>query len=115
MNFYVLSNAIKHLLKSDDEIIVTNQDHEANIGVWRRLKQHGVNIKEWKLNPQTGELEIEELQNLISSKTRILAVTHCSNIVGSINDLKKITKIAHNFGIYVIGDGVSYAPHGLPD
>ena len=115
MNMYVLSNAFKHLLHSGDEIIVTNQDHEANIGAWRKLKEHGAIIKEWKLNPQTGELEIEEFQKLLTPKTKLLAVTHCSNIVGSINDLKTITKIAHEYGVYVIGDGVSYAPHGLPN
>ena len=115
MNMYVLSNSIKHLLKSGDEVIVTNQDHEANIGAWRKLNEIGAVIKEWKLNPQSGELEIEELEKLLSSKTKILAVTHCSNIVGSINNLKEITKIAHNYGAYVVGDGVSYAPHGLPN
>ena len=115
MNMYVLSNAIKYLLKPGDEVIVTNQDHEANIGAWRRLKENGATIKEWKLNPQTGELEIENLQKLLNSKTKILAITHCSNIIGSINDLKEITKLAHDYGVYVIGDGVSYAPHGLPN
>ena len=115
MNMYVLSNSIKHLLKSGDEVIVTNQDHEANIGAWRKLNEIGAVVKEWKLNPQSGELEIEELEKLLSSKTKILAVTHCSNIVGSINNLKEITKLAHNYGAYVIGDGVSYAPHGLPN
>ena len=115
MNMYVLSNSIKHLLKSGDEVIVTNQDHEANIGAWRKLNEIGAVIKEWKLNPQSGELEIEELEKLLSPKTKILAVTHCSNIVGSINNLKEITKLAHSYGPYVIGDGVSYAPHGLPD
>ncbi len=115
MNMYVLSNAIKHLLKLGDEVIVTNQDHEANIGAWRRLAERGAIIKEWKLNPQTGELEIQELQKLLNSKTKILAVTHCSNIIGSINNLAEITKLAHDFGAYVIGDGVSYAPHGLPN
>ena len=115
MNMYVLSNSIKHLLKSGDEVIVTNQDHEANIGAWRKLNEIGAVVKEWKLNPQSGELEIEELEKLLSPKTKILAVTHCSNIVGSINNLKEITKIAHNYGAYVVGDGVSYAPHGLPN
>ena len=115
MNLYVLSNAIKNLLKPGDEIIVTNQDHEANIGAWRKLKKHGVIIKEWQLNPKNGELEIEKLKQLLSSKTKILAVTHCSNIVGTFNDLKEITNLAHEFGAYVVGDGVSYAPHGFPD
>ena len=97
MNMYVLSNALKHLLVSGDEVIVTNQDHEANIGVWRRLKEYGAIIRVWKLNPQTGELEIDELQKLLTSKTKLLAVTHCSNIVGTINDLKTITEIAHEY------------------
>ena len=50
MNMYVLSNALKHLLKPGDEIIVTNQDHEANIGAWRKLGSEGFIIKEWRIN-----------------------------------------------------------------
>ena len=115
MNMYVLSNAMKKFLKPGDEIIVTNQDHEANIGAWRRLVEYELIIKEWKLNPKTGELEIEKLKSLFSEKTKILAVTHCSNIVGTINNLKEITKLAHKHNVFVIGDGVSYAPHGFPD
>ena len=62
MNMYVLSNAIKNLLKPGDEVIVTNQDHEANIGAWRRLKEMGAVIKEWKINFETAELDIEDLK-----------------------------------------------------
>ncbi|PPR53102.1 MAG: Cysteine desulfurase SufS [Alphaproteobacteria bacterium MarineAlpha5_Bin6] len=115
MNMYVLSNAIKKLLKTGDEIIVTNQDHEANIGAWRKLQEEGMTVKEWKINKDSAELEIENLVSLLSKKTKIIAVTHCSNIVGSVNDLKKISKLAHDHGAFIIGDGVSYAPHGLPD
>ena len=115
MNMYVLSNAIKYLLEPGDEIIVTNQDHEANIGAWRKLKEHGAIIKEWKINPISAELEIDELKKLLSKKTKIVAVTHCSNIVGSINNLKLIAKLVHSYGAYIVGDGVSYAPHGFPD
>ena len=115
INLYVLSNAMKQILKPGDEVIVTNQDHEANIGAWRRLENTGAKIKEWQLNPETGELEIEMLQSLLNSKTKILAVTHCSNIVGSINDMKHITKLAHEHNVFVICDGVSYAPHSFPD
>ena len=91
MNMYVLSNTMKYFFEPGDEIIVTNQDHEANIGAWRRLQEQGAIIKEWKLNPNNGELEIEKLESLLSSKVKIIAVTHCSNIVGSINNLKKIS------------------------
>tara|TARA_Y100000741_G_scaffold97036_1_gene72111 strand:- start:216 stop:1463 length:1248 start_codon:yes stop_codon:yes gene_type:complete len=115
MNIYVLSNAIKKLMKPGDEIIVTNQDHEANIGAWRRLEKEGMIIKEWKLNPINAELEIESLKKLLCKKTKLVAVTHCSNIVGSINDLKSIAKLVHEYDAYIIGDGVSYAPHGFPN
>ena len=96
-------------------MIVTNQDHEANVGAWRRLKEHGAVIKEWKINSENAELEISDLESLLSDRTKIVAVTHCSNIVGSINDLKSITKLVHQYDAYIIGDGVSYAPHGFPD
>ena len=115
INLYVLSNALKKFLNIGDEIIVTNQDHEANISPWRKLKDAGANIVEWKFNINNQELEISELEKLITAKTKILAVTHCSNIVGSVNNLKEICKIAHKNNIIVIGDGVSYAPHGFPD
>ena len=115
INLYVLSNALKKYVNPGDEVIVTNQDHEANISPWRRLSENGAKIIEWKFNENNHELEISKLEKLISNKTKILAVTHCSNIVGSINNLKEICRLAHNNNIIVIGDGVSYAPHGLPD
>ena len=115
MNMYVLSNAMKSLLKPGDEVIVTNQDHEANVGAWRRLAEHGMIVKEWQINNETAELEIDDLKALLSNKTKIVAVTHCSNIVGSINDLKSIAELVHQYEAYIVGDGVSYAPHGFPD
>ena len=115
MNMYVLSNAIKKIFKKGDEVIVTNQDHEANIGAWRKLKDDGIIIKEWKINTIDAELKIDDLKKLLTNKTKLVAVTHCSNIVGSINNLKEIAKIVHEYGAYVMGDGVSYAPHGFPD
>ena len=115
INLYVLSNALKHSLKPGDEVIVTNQDHEANISPWRRLSEVGAVIKEWKINPETAELEIENLEKLINDKTKIVAVTHCSNIVGTVNNLKKISELVHKKNAILIGDGVSYAPHGFPD
>ena len=115
INLYVLSNALKKFIKPGDEIIVTNQDHEANISPWRRLEEIGAKIVEWKFNLENQELEINDLQKIINKKTKILAVTHCSNIIGSINNLKRISEIAHDNGSLVIGDGVSYAPHGFPN
>ncbi len=115
VNLYILSNALKYSLKPGDEVIVTNQDHEANISPWRRLSEFGAIIKEWKINKETAELEIENFESLLTNKTKIVAVTHCSNIVGTVNNLKKISELAHKKNAIVIGDGVSYAPHGFPD
>lgn len=115
INLYVLSNALRKYLNPGDEIIVTNQDHEANISPWRRLKEIDAKIIEWKFDLNSHELKISDLENLITKRTKILAVTHCSNIIGSINNLKKISELAHKNNIIVIGDGVSYAPHGFPD
>jgi cysteine desulfurase family protein (TIGR01976 family) len=115
INLYILSNALKYSLKPGDEVIVTNQDHEANISPWRRLTEVGAKIVEWQVNTETAELELETFEKLLTDKTKIVAVTHCSNIVGTVNNLKKISELAHKKNAIVIGDGVSYAPHGFPD
>lgn len=115
MNCYILAQAIRRLLKPGDEIIVTNQDHEANIGCWRRLSEFGMIIKEWRINTQTGELSTEDLKALISKRTRLVCFTLCSNIVGTMNDFKTICDIAHDAGAMAVGDGVSFAPHRMLD
>ena len=64
-----------------------------------------------------AEIEVipSDILRILTNKTKIVAVTHCSNIVGSINDLQSIAKLVHEYGAFLIGDGVSYAPHGFPD
>ena len=114
-NSYVVAQALRDHLKVGDEIIVTNQDHEANIGVWRKLEAQGIVIREWQINPETAELEIEGLDALLNENTRIVAFTHCSNIVGSINPVREWTDKIHAVGALAFVDGVSYAGHGLPD
>ncbi|MDX2455241.1 aminotransferase class V-fold PLP-dependent enzyme [Desulfosarcina sp.] len=115
MNFYVLAQAIRPLLEPGDEIIVTNQDHEANIGCWRRLAEFGAVIREWQIDPQTGELAIEDLKSLVGKRTRLVCFTLCSNIVGTMHDFNAICDIAHDAGALAIGDGVSFAPHRVLD
>lgn len=114
-NSYVVAQALRDYLSPGDEIIVTNQDHEANIGVWRRLEAQGVVIREWRVNPQTAELEDAGLDTLLNEKTRVVAFTHCSNIVGSINPVRQWADKIHTVGALAFVDGVSYAGHGLPD
>jgi selenocysteine lyase/cysteine desulfurase len=114
-NTYVLAQAFRNLLKAGDEIIVTDQDHEANSGVWRRLANQGVIVREWHVDPQTGLLEVRRLDELLSRHTRLLVFPHASNIVGHINPAADIVARAHAADVLAVVDGVSYAPHGLPD
>ena len=115
MNFYVLAQAFRPDLVPGDEIIVTNQDHEANIGCRRCLSEFSVVVKEWQIDPQSGELDIENLKDLISNRTRLVCFTLCSNIVGTMNDVSTINAIVHDAGALSIADGVSFAPHQLVD
>jgi selenocysteine lyase/cysteine desulfurase len=114
-NTYVLAQAFRSLLKAGDEIIVTDQDHEANSGVWRRLANQGAGIREWHVDPQTGRLDVRQLDELLSRRTRLLVFPHASNIVGHINPAADIVARAHAADVLTVVDGVSYAPHGLPD
>lgn len=113
-NTYVLSQAFREWLNEGDAIIVTDQDHEANSGPWRRLEGAGIEVREWRINRETGLLNIEDLQNLLDEKVRLVCFPHCSNIVGAVNPVAEITAAAHAAGAFVCVDGVSYAPHGFP-
>jgi cysteine desulfurase family protein (TIGR01976 family) len=115
MNFYVLAQALRPSLKPGDEIVVTNQDHEANIGCWRRLDEFGVVIREWRIDPVSGELRTEDLEPLIGKRTRLVCFSLCSNIVGTMNDVAAVTRMAHAVDALAVGDGVSYAPHRVLD
>ena len=114
-NTYVLAQAFRQHLKPGDAIIVTNQDHEANTGPWRRLTDAGIEVREWQIDPETGHLALERLKALLDEKVRLVCFPHCSNVVAEINPVAEITALAHDAGAYVCVDGVSYAPHGLPN
>ena len=115
LNMYVLAQAIRPTLAEGDEIIVTNQDHEANIGCWRRLSTSGITLKEWGVDPISGELDLDGLCRLITDRTRLVCFSLCSNVVGTMNDVHDIAKVAHEVGALVVADGVSYAPHKVVD
>ena len=114
-NVYVLACAFRGILRPGDEIIVTNQDHEANTGRWRALAETGVTVHEWRMDAETGLLDPAGLDRLLNARTRLVAFPHCSNIIGHINNAAAIVKRVHDAGALAIVDGVSYAPHGLPD
>ncbi|SMQ70405.1 Selenocysteine lyase/Cysteine desulfurase [Devosia lucknowensis] len=114
-NTYVLGNAFGAWLKPGDAIVVTNQDHEANTGNWRRLAHRGIEVREWKVDTETARLSLPALDALLDNKVKLVAVPHCSNIVGDINPVADVAERAHAVGAVLAVDGVSYAPHGLPD
>lgn len=114
-NVFVLAKAFGEWMGEGDAIIVTNQDHEANSGAWRRLAERGIEVREWQINPETGRLDSNDLMNLLDDNVRLVCFPHCSNVVGEINPVVEITALAHGAGAFVCVDGVSYAPHGIPN
>jgi selenocysteine lyase/cysteine desulfurase len=113
-NVYVLAQSVGQWLQPGDEIIVTNQDHEANSGAWRRLAERGIRVHEWRVDPHSGSLTPDALESLLSSRTRLLAFPHCSNIVAEINPVAAICDRARRVGAITVVDGVGYAGHGFP-
>ena len=113
-NTYVLAQAVREGLVTGDEIIVTNQDHETNTGVWRRLADSGATIREWKVD-ENGSLNLADLEQLLGPRTKLVVFPHCSNIVAQVNPVAAIAAKAHEAGAMVVCDGVSYCGHGLPD
>ncbi|MGB0669890.1 MAG: aminotransferase class V-fold PLP-dependent enzyme [Rhodospirillales bacterium] len=113
-NTYVLSQAFAGLIPKGGNIIVTNQDHEANCGFWRRLGERGVEVREWSVNDQ-GVLEADALWPLIDKKTYFAAFPHASNIIGMINPVADLVRGLRERGVYSVVDGVSYVPHAWPD
>lgn len=114
-NTYVLAQALRQKLEAGDEVVVTNQDHEANIGAWARLAEAGIVVREWRVDPSSGQLNRADLEELLNRRTRAVAFTHCSNVVGSIHPVRELTDLVHDAGAWAIVDGVAYCPHGLPD
>jgi cysteine desulfurase/selenocysteine lyase len=94
-----------------DEIVVTAMEHHSNIVPWQILcEQQGAQLRVAPMNDR-GELLIEELQKLLTPRTRMLALGHVSNALGTINPIKKIVEMAHQMGIPVLVDGAQAVPH----
>ncbi|MDM7931909.1 aminotransferase class V-fold PLP-dependent enzyme [Tabrizicola sp.] len=116
-NTYVLAQAVrKWLAGSGGAVVVTDQDHEANSGVWRRLAEEGIEVREWQVDRETGALELSSLAALLADgRVKLICFPHCSNVIAEINDVAAICAMAKDAGARTVVDGVSYAPHGFPD
>jgi cysteine desulfurase family protein (TIGR01976 family) len=115
MNVRTLSRALRPLFSPGDEIVVTNLDHEANIGAWRALEAEGVRVREWKFDLERVELTLAGLEPLLTQRTRLVCFTHCSNLVGTVHDATAIIRRVHEAGALACVDGVACAPHRRVD
>jgi selenocysteine lyase/cysteine desulfurase len=114
-NVYVLAQALRPMWQDGDEIIVSCQNHEGNSGAWRRLENQGIVVRDWHIDEKTGRLAADDLDEIITARTRLITFPHASNVVAHINPVQEIAAKAHDAGAIVAVDGVSFAPHGLPD
>ena len=112
---FLFTQALLPGVKPGDEIVVTNTDHEANIGCWMRLRQAGAVVKVWEVNPQTLALDLADLDRLLSPRTTWVAMTHASNILGTVNPVAEVARRVHAVGGRLCVDAVAYAPHRLVD
>jgi cysteine desulfurase family protein (TIGR01976 family) len=110
----LISLAIGQTLGQRNEIIVTDMDHEANVATWLALEKEGAKLVWWKMG-EGGNLHVEDLKPLVSSKTRLVACAVAANSLGSIVDVAGAAKIAHEAGAEVFLDCVHYGPHGQMD
>ncbi|MCA9629072.1 MAG: aminotransferase class V-fold PLP-dependent enzyme [Myxococcales bacterium] len=117
-NLGLLARALR--LAPGDEVVVSNLDHESNVGCWRQLEARGVVVREWRAagsaeDPGSVELRFEELEPLLGSRTRWVCFSHCSNLVGAVHDVATLTRQIQRSGARVCVDGVAYAPHRAID
>jgi cysteine desulfurase family protein (TIGR01976 family) len=112
---FLFTEALLPSVKPGDEIIVTNTDHEANIGGWMRLRAAGAVVKIWEVNRESFVLELDRLDTLLSERTTWLAMTHASNVLGSVNPVAEVARRVHAVGGRLCVDAVAYAPHRLVD
>lgn len=98
-------------LQEGDEILISVMEHHSNIVPWQKLqKEKGVVIKQIPINDM-GEIILEEYESLFSERTKLVAITHVSNVLGTINPVKSMIEIAHRHGAAVLVDGAQAVPH----
>jgi cysteine desulfurase family protein (TIGR01976 family) len=113
---FAVSRAISRTWQPGDEIVVTRLDHDANISPWvMAAAERQVTVRWLDFRPEDCSLELAELPNLLHEKTRLVAVTHASNAVGTVVDVRRVVEMAHQAGALVYVDAVHFTPHGPID
>jgi cysteine desulfurase family protein (TIGR01976 family) len=111
----ILSMLLSRQWQPGDEVIVTNSDHEANVSCWMDLQRYGIQVKIWRLHPETLQFELDDLRALLTNRTRLVAMVHASNILGTINPIQEVAAVVHEANALFCVDGVAFAPHRLVD
>jgi cysteine desulfurase family protein (TIGR01976 family) len=112
---FAVSRSIGRELRPGDEILVTRLEHDANVSPWLALQEQGVIVRFADIAVPQCTLDMEDFMRQLGPRTRLVAVTHASNAVGTIPDLAAISRAAHAVGAWVWVDAVHYSPHGLID
>ena len=111
-----LAHALGRGYEPNDEIVVTELDHHANVAPWRALeKERGVKVRTVKMISETGELDWEDFSRRLTGRTKLVAIGAASNALGTINDVRRAVEMAHSLGAQIFVDAVHYAPHELVD
>jgi cysteine desulfurase family protein (TIGR01976 family) len=107
---FSLSKAIARILRPDDEIVITQLDHEGNRTPWLTLQENGIVIREVLLK-KDGTLDYTDMKNKINSRTRLVAIGLSSNALGTVNDIAVARELSSAVGAWLFADAVHFAPH----
>ncbi|MGH7680169.1 MAG: aminotransferase class V-fold PLP-dependent enzyme, partial [Gemmatimonadaceae bacterium] len=111
-----LARALGRGWGKDDEIVITELDHHANVAPWRAVeRERGVRVKVVRMRTEDGTLDLDDLESKIGARTRLVAIGAASNALGTIVDVPKVAALARAKGALVFVDAVHYAPHMLVD
>jgi cysteine desulfurase family protein (TIGR01976 family) len=111
-----LSRALGRHYQPDDEIVVTELDHHANVAPWQaQAKERGVKVRMAKMIPESGQLDWDDLAAQLNRRTKLVAIGAASNALGTITDVQRAAEMAHSIGAQIFVDAVHYAPHELVD
>ncbi|HLJ57131.1 MAG TPA: aminotransferase class V-fold PLP-dependent enzyme, partial [Chthonomonadaceae bacterium] len=112
---FALARSFADTIRPGDEIVVTSLDHDANVTPWTDLARRGAVVRTVDFDPSDCALDPAAFDGVLSDRTRLVAVTHASNAVGTVTDVAEITRRAHRAGALVFVDAVQYVPHGPVD
>lgn len=107
----VASSFCEEMMKEGDEVIVTDMEHHSNIVSWQlQANRRGIVVRHLPFD-EKGDLCLDQLEQMINERTKLVSMAHVSNVLGTVNDVKHVTTIAHKYGIPVLVDGAQSTPH----